>query len=319
MTTYGTTRLAYFERVRHAHRHHAAHPGVKQACAHDAGQDLSRLLIVVLSMLIMDSVSRVTANSAPCFPEGLAHFGTLFIFVCDPVGYLFALSYIDSWVSPSRTGSKTRTVVFFICNIYVLVNAVIVIGSQVLGVGCVYSFAPDGTYLRGPLNRRGIDRELTICGTRGKQRRAFAACMVDLDHFKRINDKYGHDAGDQALRLMASLLTQAFGTAYRIGRYGGDEFFIVSQSAIPTLTSPTSLADDFSKRIKRLRQPCDRANETGRHPFRLSFSAGCAVYDPNTDGVGDVNASLDAFTNHIDELMYQEKAAHHAQMAHSNE
>lgn len=361
----------------------------------------ARLLAVVLALLVMDSFSRVTADFAPGFPLPLAHFGTLFIFVCDPVGYLFALSYIDSWVSPTRGGSRMRTVLFFACGSYVVLNALLVIASQALGLGWVYSFMPDGTYVRGPLyiprgicnmlfclvvglyaavrrqdireryrhlilafplivlisglmqiaiggvgfeyagtvfaclllfvyvqdhnmdvdyltgllNRRGIDHELTIRTTRGNKRRAFAACMIDLDHFKRINDEYGHDAGDQALRLMAALLTRAFGTGYRIGRYGGDEFFIVSASARPALADAASLSDDIGKRIDTLHRLCTEANDTGKHPFHLSFSAGYATFDPSANE----NASLDAFTSYIDELMYHEKAVHHAQTAFPDE
>src|SRR2546426_10990417 len=54
----------------------------------------------------------------------------------------------------------------------------------------------------------------------------FTVAMVDVDHFKRFNDTYGHDAGDHVLRLVAARLAQApgGGTAYR---YGGEEFALV--------------------------------------------------------------------------------------------
>ncbi len=86
-------------------------------------------------------------------------------------------------------------------------------------VGEIYrlAFTDD---LTGIPSRRAFNVELR------KQKRAFAVAMVDVDHFKRVNDKYGHDVGDQALRMVARhLQTVAGGGKYF--RYGGEEFAIL--------------------------------------------------------------------------------------------
>jgi diguanylate cyclase (GGDEF)-like protein len=51
--------------------------------------------------------------------------------------------------------------------------------------------------------------------------------MADIDHFKRINDSYGHDAGDDVLRQVGAMARERAGSSYIAGRYGGDEFVFV--------------------------------------------------------------------------------------------
>lgn len=73
--------------------------------------------------------------------------------------------------------------------------------------------------LTGLPGRRLLDEQLARMG------RHYAVAMVDVDHFKPFNDTYGHDVGDQVLKLVASLLRRHFGS--RAYRYGGEEFTVV--------------------------------------------------------------------------------------------
>jgi diguanylate cyclase (GGDEF)-like protein len=78
--------------------------------------------------------------------------------------------------------------------------------------------------LTGLLNRRAMEervRHLREAGT------PFALAMADLDHFKRLNDSYGHDTGDRALRSFARVLREAVRDADVVARHGGEEFVIV--------------------------------------------------------------------------------------------
>ena len=52
--------------------------------------------------------------------------------------------------------------------------------------------------------------------------------IIDLDHFKRINDQYGHAAGDEVLRRMAGILRSSFRETDFIARYGGEEFVVIA-------------------------------------------------------------------------------------------
>ncbi|HWC74513.1 MAG TPA: GGDEF domain-containing protein [Gemmatimonadales bacterium] len=86
----------------------------------------------------------------------------------------------------------------------------------------------------------------------------FTVAMVDVDHFKRFNDTYGHDAGDHVLRLVAARLAQApgGGTAYR---YGGEEFALVY---------PGKGAEECLPHLEELRQTVETSRFTMRRRFR---------------------------------------------------
>src|SRR5438132_4106347 len=86
----------------------------------------------------------------------------------------------------------------------------------------------------------------------------FTVAMVDVDHFKRFNDTYGHDAGDHVLRLVAARLAQAPGgsTAYR---YGGEEFALVF---------PGKGAEECLPHLEELREVVEASRFTMRRRFR---------------------------------------------------
>jgi diguanylate cyclase (GGDEF)-like protein len=95
--------------------------------------------------------------------------------------------------------------------------------------------------------------------------------MFDLDHFKAVNDTYGHQAGDRVLEQMADILRETAREIDRVGRYGGEEFMV--------LLPETTIADAtvFVERVRR---------EVARHPFdigaaeplSMTISAGVATY-----------------------------------------
>ena len=79
--------------------------------------------------------------------------------------------------------------------------------------------------LTGVGNRRRLDRDLAIEARNGDT--PVAVIMVDIDHFKRINDEHGHDAGDQVLRAVADVLRCEVRTGDVVYRYGGEEFCVL--------------------------------------------------------------------------------------------
>jgi diguanylate cyclase (GGDEF)-like protein len=99
--------------------------------------------------------------------------------------------------------------------------------------------------LTGCLNRRSFfsEAELALQNALG-QRQHFSFLMLDVDHFKGINDRYGHAAGDKVLVGLVDLLTNLARGAYLVGRYGGEEFCI----AVAGL--PEANAEEFAEYIR---------------------------------------------------------------------
>ncbi|HUO89137.1 MAG TPA: GGDEF domain-containing protein, partial [Rhizomicrobium sp.] len=100
--------------------------------------------------------------------------------------------------------------------------------------------------LTGVLNRRGLfdigRRQLERCRHDGKP---FVVLVVDIDHFKRINDEFGHRAGDDALECVARVLQQNVRPGDHVGRYGGEEFAVIF---------PATLVEQARATAERLRQ-----------------------------------------------------------------
>jgi diguanylate cyclase (GGDEF)-like protein len=90
--------------------------------------------------------------------------------------------------------------------------------------------------LTGTLNRRSLMAALERERSRAERSGApFSIAMIDLDHFKRVNDAHGHGAGDEVLRALAATVHDTMRTTDIFGRYGGEEFLIILVGAPPAL------------------------------------------------------------------------------------
>ena len=122
--------------------------------------------------------------------------------------------------------------------------------------------------LTGVYNHRYLMRHLRNL-LDGSQVRDLAVLMIDVDHFKRVNDDYGHAAGDQALRTIAETLRNNTRVFDSLARYGGEEFVVVM---------PGSGADEASAAAERLRAAveCLRFEPNAGQHCRLTISVGIA-------------------------------------------
>lgn len=126
--------------------------------------------------------------------------------------------------------------------------------------------------LIGTWNRGAIMRILTIEAIRcDKVGIPLSLIVADLDHFKRINDTYGHPAGDTVLVKVASRLRSCIRPQEALGRYGGEEFLIV----LPGSSHATAMAVAERMRAAIASQP----EAIGGVPFALTISAGVASTD----------------------------------------
>ena len=105
--------------------------------------------------------------------------------------------------------------------------------------------------------------------------------MLDLDHFKQINDTHGHEAGDQVLLWLSSLMRDICSDGHFPIRYGGDEFMILVSGA--RADEARMLADVLLQRIKT--RPFQLRDVSATLPITLSVGVACAPADAR-DGEG---------------------------------
>ena len=136
--------------------------------------------------------------------------------------------------------------------------------------------------LTGCWNRAEILRRMSLKlnAARLDPGAAFTALMLDLDFFKQVNDRYGHLAGDAALRHFCDQLRACVRGGDAIGRLGGEEFLVLLDGDDPG----TALAV-----CDRLREALrNHALEFGDDPLILSASGGIARFVPGDTGTSDV-------------------------------
>lgn len=122
--------------------------------------------------------------------------------------------------------------------------------------------------LTGLWNRRYFDQRLeSEISLAVRSHRPLAVLMIDLDHFKQVNDSFGHPIGDEILRRFGSLLVESTRTEDVICRYGGEEFAIITPN----------VAAGAAELAQRLRLKIEAtAFESGGHNIRVTASIGVA-------------------------------------------
>jgi diguanylate cyclase (GGDEF)-like protein len=120
--------------------------------------------------------------------------------------------------------------------------------------------------------------------------RPLSALMIDLDHFKRINDTNGHATGDQVLRVVAQRCRESIRDVDALGRYGGEEFSAI----LPESTLPE--ARIVAERIRKC--ICDEPILTARGSFEITISIGVASVTDNTHNLTELlnNADVALYT-----------------------
>lgn len=155
--------------------------------------------------------------------------------------------------------------------------------------------------LTGLVNRRGFFRaadKLIAEFNRDshEKKNEYAIMMLDIDHFKKINDTYGHDVGDIVLKKAAEVLLSIFRGTDTVARYGGEEFCILIEN--------TNI-EEIKNRLKEGRQDSNPgisfSIEINNETIFVNFSGGIVPLIPK-----DINDILQA-TAHADTLLYLAK------------
>jgi len=144
-------------------------------------------------------------------------------------------------------------------------------------------------YLTGLRTRGYFEQQLELEFKRAERRRQkFALLMIDIDHFKRLNDTFGHHVGDQVLRDVGSILMKDMREVDTVARYGGEEFVII----LPETTENGAMYV-----AQRLRRAVEHAKFFAGSPQdiqHLTISIGTAVYDTDAQFKRDLIEFADA-------------------------
>lgn len=116
--------------------------------------------------------------------------------------------------------------------------------------------------------------------------------MIDIDRFKEINDRFGHQTGDRVLRRVAEFLREELRSVDCIVRYGGDEFLIV-------LPETNGGAKTVAERIQQAKLCMDGA--AGEDPFPITLSVGASYWDSG------IEKPIEAMLAEADRAMYEQK------------
>lgn len=149
--------------------------------------------------------------------------------------------------------------------------------------------------LTGVLNRRGYyefgQRTLDIIQ---EMEHAGIVFFADMDNLKKINDTYGHDVGDEAIKLLAEIFKMVFRSNDVIGRLGGDEFGIVA---------PGMVIEHVPLIRKKIDETCKKESKRLKLPYTLSVSVGYASLEKSS--------LLKQLMSEADEMLYKEKRKKH--------
>ena len=157
--------------------------------------------------------------------------------------------------------------------------------------GIVIAFQNECIYvdkLTGIYNRFELDRELKRYQ---KRKETIVAYMLDLNGFKKINDNYSHEEGDQALIAFAGILSEVFGAVGTVIRFAGDEFIAIVRKGQES---------DIALYKQKTMEAVERYNESSGKPYKLSAAVGGRVFDFSKEANQDLVVV-------IDEMMYKDK------------
>jgi diguanylate cyclase (GGDEF)-like protein/PAS domain S-box-containing protein len=149
-------------------------------------------------------------------------------------------------------------------------------------------------YLTGLCNRRFfLEQAETELARAQRYDNELSLFMLDIDHFKAINDTYGHATGDVVLQTLSHILRETLRSVDIIGRWGGEEFVILL---------PETDAQEAAEIAERLRDAIDHAKVTMTTGLPLHFTASIGI---TTLKEKDIN--IDILLNYADEALYQAK------------
>ena len=148
------------------------------------------------------------------------------------------------------------------------------------------AYSREEAYLRG---KSDISRSL-------RNKKPVGFIMIDLDYFKKVNDQYGHLAGNIILKKLSNLCKHEIRNIDTFSRFGGEEFLVI----LPNIDNIF-----LNEVAERLRRKIEMYNFNYLHKkININISAGFSYYDPNKDRGANPNSIFLKYVKRADEAMY---------------
>ncbi|QGX41017.1 tetratricopeptide repeat-containing diguanylate cyclase [Permianibacter aggregans] len=191
--------------------------------------------------------------------------------------------------------------------IYLILSSLLAISLSMLAVVLVRSrakfrYRAQTDHLTGAANRRHLFELAPIILNRtAAKSQPVSVLLFDIDHFKRINDKYGHDVGDEAIRFVVRTARSISRSHDLIARLGGEEF----ASLLPE--TDIIQANEIAERLRMSLQ--EQSLLYKGHVIKMTISIGVATRRTNDE-------TLDSLLNHADQALYEAKRGGRNRVAH---
>ncbi len=206
---------------------------------------------------------------------------------------IFVMPLAIRWLLPEVVAGRWASVFALETILYAVGTAFIVLLMvKDYHVG-VYQRVASTDFLTGLLNRRAfLENALRLCARQAERGQPVTLMMFDLDHFKSINDRFGHAVGDEALRLFAEVIRNSMRGSDIIGRLGGEEF-----AAIVPETAGAAAA--IAERVRANFESAGADNAGNTVGATVSIGAATAA---------DVVTNIDALIARADAALYRAKS-----------
>lgn len=194
------------------------------------------------------------------------------VHVCLPIMQSGAVGNVLQLVAPAEQEEALRSKIPLI-NVYLRETAPVLETKRLMDSLRESSLRDPMTGLN---NRRFLEEYVdTLVANSQRTQTALTVMMLDLDHFKMVNDTYGHDAGDAVLKSLSKVLRQAVRASDLVIRYGGEEFMIVLVNAVG------EAADQVAEKIRAAVEAME--THVGATALRKTISIGVADFPTDSD------------------------------------
>lgn len=252
---------------------------------------------IFLQLLALRPVRRLITLLPPGRPRSSWYVLTslIFIFIAGYGAYIPAF-----WGSHEQFADLVVPAVFFLGACFVLVvNYLSLQTARDVRYMAVLERENITDPVLGIHNRRYLERRLaTEVARASRYGMTLSVLLIDIDHFKRINDTYGHPVGDVVLRGLAQLIVNTVRTTDIVARYGGEEIMVITPST-PVKTA-AQLAERLRKAVEEapLAIPADMYRDLDK--MRITVSIGVACF-------GRQAVDMKELIQNADKAMYQAK------------